>query len=199
MCWIWNLENARAEQNQSEGRKLLQFLEFFQLYSWKGIVRNGQKAVSLNFFKCEFCLDSFLSETKIENKLSHTQNKGTDPQLEWTGITKWVTPTHRRDLSLLTSSCRSCCARTRASASGFRWQQCWIHVAWKRRRAASRAAERTPRLWGLWDCTLPKPGADSRCMSQWTLHQESSPYQHGPGIIDLLWRNAGKTSRNHYM
>lgn len=52
---------------------------------------------------------------------------------------------------------------------------------------------------GLWDCTLPKPAADSRCMSQRTQHQESKRYQHGPEVNELLWRNAGKASRNHYM
>lgn len=36
-------------------------------------------------------------------------------------------------------------------------------------------------------------------MSQWTRHQESNWYQHGLEVNELLWENAGKASRNHYI
>lgn len=41
-------------------------------------------------------------------------------------------------------------------------------------------------------CTLPKPGADSRCMSQQIQQQENNQYQCVPEINELLWRTAGK-------
>lgn len=60
-------------------------------------------------------------------------------------------------------------ARTRASASGFRWQQRLLLVALKRWRAAFRAAQTTPQLYGLCTAHFPElqltPGHDGKTIT----------------------------------